>query len=119
MTAAAAARALVWCGLSHIVVDTHTHTDTEACMPDTPPTALSLFGTYKHTLGGRGSVQVADPVAWSVLKRGEKSSRAADSTMPVQRERLKCCLSLCLWSQSPLLLLGLFCLHAQAHGKLL
>ncbi|XP_034090876.1 bone morphogenetic protein receptor type-1B-like [Gymnodraco acuticeps] len=37
--------------------------------------------------------------------------------MPVQGERLKRCLS--LWSRSPLLLLGLFSLHAQAQGNIL
>ncbi|XP_060928260.1 bone morphogenetic protein receptor type-1B [Limanda limanda] len=39
--------------------------------------------------------------------------------MPVQGERLERCLSLCLWSRSPLLLLGLFSLHAHAHGNIL
>ncbi|XP_029018941.1 bone morphogenetic protein receptor type-1B [Betta splendens] len=36
--------------------------------------------------------------------------------MPVQGEPLKCCLSLCLWSPSPLLLLWLL---VQAHGNIL
>ncbi|XP_013769486.1 bone morphogenetic protein receptor type-1B [Pundamilia nyererei] len=39
--------------------------------------------------------------------------------MPVQGERLKRCLSLCFWSWSSLLLLGLFSLHAQGHGNIL
>ncbi|XP_003974866.1 bone morphogenetic protein receptor type-1B [Takifugu rubripes] len=39
--------------------------------------------------------------------------------MPVQGGRLKRCLSVCLWRQSPLLLLGLLSLHVQAHGNIL
>ncbi|TNN80622.1 Bone morphogenetic protein receptor type-1B [Liparis tanakae] len=39
--------------------------------------------------------------------------------MAAQGDRLRRCLSLCLWSRSPLLLLGLFSLHAQAHGNVL
>uniref|UniRef100_A0A1A8QKR5 Serine/threonine-protein kinase receptor n=2 Tax=Nothobranchius rachovii TaxID=451742 RepID=A0A1A8QKR5_9TELE len=39
--------------------------------------------------------------------------------MPGQGDRLKCCLSLYLWSRSSLLLLGLFSLHAQGHGNIL
>ncbi|XP_062418283.1 bone morphogenetic protein receptor type-1B isoform X1 [Pungitius pungitius] len=39
--------------------------------------------------------------------------------MPVQGDRLKRCLTLCLCSRSPLLLLGLFCLHTQAQGNIL
>ncbi|XP_017269269.1 bone morphogenetic protein receptor type-1B isoform X1 [Kryptolebias marmoratus] len=39
--------------------------------------------------------------------------------MPGQGDRLKCCLSHYLWSRSPLLLLGLFSLHAQGHGNIL
>ncbi|KAM9744217.1 bone morphogenetic protein receptor type-1B isoform 1-T2 [Menidia menidia] len=39
--------------------------------------------------------------------------------MPGLGEGLTGCISLCVWSRSPLLLLGLFSLHAQAHGNIL
>lgn len=54
-------------------------------------------------------------------KRGDqrREERQHTLTMPVQGERLKRCLSLCFWSWSSLLLLGLFSLHAQGHGELL
>ena len=133
----------VLCGVDFLTLRwTHTHTHTHkhtlrhtrelACpVPPLPSVSLSLCcththshrHTHTHTLGERGGVcvcvWVADPAVWSVLKRGAERSAAADSTMPVQGGRLKrrVSLCLCLWSRSPLLLLGLFSLHAQAHGE--
>ncbi|KAM9810848.1 bone morphogenetic protein receptor type-1B [Neosynchiropus ocellatus] len=39
--------------------------------------------------------------------------------MPAQGGKLKRCLSLCVWSRSPLLMLGLFSLQTLAHGNIL
>lgn len=111
----------VWCVLSHIATDPHTHWG--ACMPDTPPTSCSpsLSDTYyTHTQRGSQWLWAAEPGVWRELKNRaqRKSEEHKKETMSGQGEQPRGCLSLRLWSRSPLLLLGLFSLQQHTSGEL-
>lgn len=113
----------VVCSFSRCDGPTHSHSGLHAWY--SPYVLLSLpLWHILHTLTQRGSqwLWASEPGVWKELNNGaqrkSEEHRRETCTMPEQGEKPRGCLSLCLWSRSPLLLLGLFSLQQQANGKL-